>query len=391
MEITNIETHPVTMTLTKHDDGGVGPYVTDVGVTHDVNRMMIKVDTDVGISGWGEMRMFLSPKTTSTIIEDGILPIVKGHSPFEVESLRRLLFVEYTNVDMFFSAIEVACWDIVGKYLEEPIYKLLGGWTAPSQTNQHKSGEIDDEKWVDVAYCVGIRSLEESREHARRALNQGYDVLKTKAGEDWNQDVERIIAMNDEVNGDLDFRLDPNQGWRPDEAVRVATKLADAGVYLQYLEQPIRVDCHDSLANLRERTPQPIGPNEDTYIDHNLRSLIEKGAIDVGVVDMTPRGGISGVRQIAAIAEDAGVPLTHHCAADLGVRTAAILHTVSGIPGFDLPPDTLYYSWEDDIIEEKLEVNNGAIKLPERPGLGITVDESKLRKYAIDNNQEYYH
>lgn len=383
MEITGVEAYAVNMNVLDLEEGGIAPYVTNHGAVEDVDRVLVRVDTDEGISGWGEMRVFLSPKTTITTLEDGIAPIIEGRSPFEVESLRRLLFVEYTNVDMFFSAVEIACWDIVGKSVGKPIYELLGGWTAPGTTTRRVEADYDHENAVDVAYCVGILSPEDSRDHARRALEDGHRVLKTKAGRDWRKDVDRVVAMDDEVDGRLDFRLDPNQGWRLDEAVRVGATLADAGVYLQYMEQPIRVDSHRSLARLRERTCQPIGPNEDTYIAHGLRELIEKGALDVAVVDMTPVGGISGLRQIAAIAEDAGIPMAHHCAFDLGVRTAAILHAVSGIPGFTLPPDSVYGAWADDVVEEPFAVENGAIRVPEGPGLGITVDEAKIAEYEI--------
>ncbi|RQH02693.1 mandelate racemase/muconate lactonizing enzyme family protein [Natrarchaeobius oligotrophus] len=383
MEITGVEAYAVNVNVIDIEDGGISPYVTNHGAVEDMDRILVRVDTDEGISGWGEMRVFLSPETTIAILEDGIAPIVEGHSPFEVESLRRLLFIEYTNVDMFFSAVEIACWDIVGKALGKPIYELLGGWTAPGVTTRQIEQDYEYDRAVDVAYCVGILSPEESRVHARRALERGHDVLKTKAGRDWREDVDRILAMHDEVDGRLDFRLDPNQGWRLDEAVRVGAALSDAGVYLQYLEQPIRVDSHGSLARLRERTCQPIGPNEDTYIAHNLQSLIENAALDVAVLDMTPAGGISGVRQLAAIAEDAGVPVAHHCAFDLGVRTAAIMHTVLGVPGFSLPPDSVYYAWEDDVIEEPLEVVDGSIPVPDAPGLGVTVDEAKLAEYRI--------
>ncbi|RQH01418.1 mandelate racemase/muconate lactonizing enzyme family protein [Natrarchaeobius oligotrophus] len=383
MEITDVEAYAVNVDVVDVEDGGIAPYVTNHGAVEDMDRILVRVDTDEGISGWGEMRVFLSPEVTITTIEKGIAPIVTGRSPFEVESLRRLLFVEYTNVDMFFSAVEVACWDIVGKALEKPVYELLGGWTAPGTTSRRIEQDYEYDRAVDVAYCVGILSPEESRVHARRALENGYGVLKTKAGRDWRSDVERIVAMHDEVDGRLDFRLDPNQGWRLDEAVRVGASLADAGIYLQYMEQPIRVDSHESLARLRERTCQPIGPNEDTYVAHNLRRLIEDGALDVAVVDMTPAGGITGIRQLAAIAEDAGIPLAHHCAFDLGIRTAAILHAVSGIPGFSLPPDSVYYAWEDDVIEDPFVVEDGAIDVPQQPGLGVTVDEEKLERYRI--------
>jgi L-alanine-DL-glutamate epimerase-like enolase superfamily enzyme len=149
------------------------------------------------------------------------------------------------------------------------------------------------------------------------------------------------------------------------------------------MEQPIRVDSHRSRARLRRRLRHPIAPNEDTYIPHNLQSLIEAGAMDVAVVDLTPAGGIAGLRQQTSILEDAGIPFTHHCAFDLGIRTAAILHAVSGIPGFSLPPDSTYYAWEDDVIADPFEVEDGTLSVPEKPGLGIDVDEDKIEEYRV--------
>lgn len=386
MEIANVAANTVSVPVVPLDDGGLAPYVTNHGQVESMERVIVRVDTDAGISGWGEMRVFLSPRTTETILEDGIAPWVVGRSPFETESLRRQLFIEYTNADMFFAPIEIACWDIVGKALDKPIYELLGGWTAPNLTERTTDPNSTDASRVDVAYCLGILPPEESREHAEKAHDQGYSVLKTKAGRDWRADVERIVAMHDAVDGRLDFRLDPNQGWRFDEAVRVAAALDDAGVYLQYMEQPIRVDAHGTLARLRQRTTQPIGPNEDTYIARNLRELIERDALDVAVLDMTPAGGITAVRQLAGIAEDAGVPVAHHCAFDLGIRTAAVLHTVSGVPGFTLPPDTVYYAWEDDVLTERLAVEDGSIAVPDGPGLGIEIDPEKIEQYRIDHD-----
>ena len=385
MEITDVEAYAVNVPLLRHDEGGIAPYVTNHDEITDMTRVLVKVDTNEGISGWGEMRVFLSPAATISVLEDGVGPVIRGHSPFEVESLRRLVFIEYTNIELFFAAVEMACWDIIGQTLNKPVYELLGGWTAPDTTARRRDSDYDAEHRVEVAYCLGILSPEKSRTHAARALNQGYDVLKTKAGRDWQQDVQRIEAMHDEVDGQLEFRLDPNQGWTFDQAVRVAANLEDAGIYLQYLEQPIRVNAHQSLARLRQRVRQPIAPNEDTYIPQNLPRLIEHGALDVAVVDMTPAGGITGLRQVAAIAEEMAVPMAHHCAFDLGIRTAAILHATYGIPGFSLPADTVYYAWRDDVIEEPLSVENGSMEVPQSPGLGIDVAPEKVAEYQLDH------
>ena len=387
MRIADVEAYPVTVPLVPLEDGGIAPYVTNHNELTDVNRVLVRVETDTGVVGWGETRPILSPAVTVSIIEDGIAPIVAGRAPFETESLRRLLFVEYTNVDVFFAPVEIACWDIVGKALDRPLYEILGGYGAPTQTGRRRREHIDETGYpnaVEFAYCLGILDPETSAAKAIEAQKSGYSVLKTKAGRDWREDVARIEAMHEATNGDLEFRLDSNQGWTLNDAVRVATALEDRGIYLQYLEQPIRVNSHRALARLAERTRQPIGPNEDTYRAHNLRRLIEAGAVDVAVLDMTPMGGITGLRSAAAIAEDAGIPVTHHCAFDLGIRTAAVLHAVAGLPGFSLPPDTVYYGWAEDVIDDPFEIVDGAIDLPTDPGLGIDIDMDTVETYRID-------
>jgi len=388
MEIRDVTATTVDVPLVELDETlGIGPYVTNHGQVDSMERVLVRVETDEGISGWGEMRTFLSPAATESIIEDGIGPLIEGQSPFETERLRRQVFIEYTNIELFFSAVETACWDIVGQALDKPVFELLGGATAPYQTtamNADAGGrESAAARDVDFAFCLGILSPSESRVKAQEAVDAGFSVLKTKAGRNWKQDVARIKAMDDEVAGELNFRLDPNQGWSLDQAVRVGAALEDAGIYLQYMEQPIRVNAHDSLAALRQRLRQPIAPNEDTYIPNNLRSLIEAGAMDVAVLDLTPAGGISGLRQQAAIVEDAGIPYTHHCAFDLGIRTAAILHAVHGLPGFSLPPDTTYYAWEDDVIANPFSVTDGTMTVPHKPGLGININQDTVDKYQV--------
>jgi L-alanine-DL-glutamate epimerase-like enolase superfamily enzyme len=385
MEITAIEAIPIRVPLKSLEKGGIAPYVTNHQELETVDRVLVRVETDEGFDGWGEVRTFLSPEATVSVIEDGVGPLVIGQSPFEVESLRRQLFIEYTNVDMFFAPIEIACWDIRGKALDESIATLLGGKTARGHSNRKWRTEVEasNDDRVEVAYCLGILPPAESAAKAETVLDEGYNVLKTKAGRDWKQDIERIVAMHRATDGELEFRLDPNQGWTLDQAVRVAAGLEREGIELQYMEQPIRVNSHENLAMLRKRTQQPIAPNEDTYIPQNFGQLIRADAADVAVVDMTPVGGISGVRNLAAIAEEAGVPLAHHCAFDLGVRTAAVLHAVHGIPGFELPPDSAYDGWAGDVIESPFEVKNGALSVPSGPGLGVTIDHDRLEQYRV--------
>ena len=387
MQISDINAIPVTVPLDPIESGGIAPYRTNHGELSEMDRILVRVETDEGYVGWGEVRAFLSPEATVSVIEDGVAPLAEGQSPFERETLRRQVFIEYTNANMFLAPVETACWDIVGKVLERPVYELLGGWTADHQTTMKHREHVeqgDDSRQVEFAYALGIFSPEASREYASRVRKAGYSVLKTKGGRDWREDVERIRAMHDAVDGQLEFRIDPNQGWTVEDAVRVASLLEDDGIYLQYMEQPIRVDNHGSLASLRSRTRQPIAANEDTYIPRNMQAMIDAGAIDVGVVDLTPAGGISGLRRLAAIGEDGGISLAHHCAFDLGIRTAAILHTVYSTPALNLPSDTAYFGWEADVIESPFTVEDAQMTVPDEPGLGITVDMDAVDRYRRD-------
>ncbi|MFC6763966.1 enolase C-terminal domain-like protein [Natrinema soli] len=145
----------------------------------------------------------------------------------------------------------------------------------------------------------------------------------------------------------------------------------------------VRTESYGTYRQLRSRVRTPIGVNEDTYFRRNLYHLLSEDAIDVGVVDIVPAGGILRTKGLASMAAEAGVSLSHHCGFDLGVKTTAMLHTVSLTPGINLPPDTVYYAWDDYIIENPITVENGEIPVPDDPGLGVTGDESKIEKYQI--------
>jgi len=369
MDVTDVSAIPVEMGVRpRSEPGGLAPYVTNHGQVESMERMLIRVETAGGVTGWGEIRSSLAIETTRSVIENDLAPELVGRSVADVEAFTDSFFWEYLDAGPFLGGVEVAMHDALGKHRGVPVHELLGGATRES---------------VEFAYCAGIESPEKSREHARRALDRGFSVLKTKAGRDWQEDVERILAMDDEADGELEFRLDPNQGWTADEAVRVGAALEDAGVYCQYLEQPVRIDSVRTYESLRNRLRTPIAVNEDTYFDRNLFEHGAAGAVDAAVIDHVPAGGLRAAKRQAGVADDAGISLAHHNAFDLGIKTAAVLHLVASEPRIDLPPDTIYYAWEDDVIAEPFSVEDGEIAVPEGPGLGVEVDEGKVEEYRI--------
>ncbi|GAB3690780.1 enolase C-terminal domain-like protein [Salinarchaeum chitinilyticum] len=369
MNVTNVEAIPVAMAVRPESEpGGLAPYVTNHGQVETMERMLIRLDTESGVTGWGEMRSSLALETTASVIENDVAPELIGRSVADVEAFTDDFFYEYLDVGPFVGGVEMAMHDALGKIRGVPVHELLGGKTRDT---------------VEFAYCVGILDEEDSREHARRALDRGFSVLKTKAGRDWQEDVRRILAMDDEADGELEFRLDPNQGWTPEEVVRVGAALEDAGVYCQYLEQPVRIDSPRTYESLRNRLRTPIAVNEDTYFDRNLFEHGAAGAVDCAVIDVVPAGGFRAAKRLAGVADDAGISLAHHNAFDLGIKTAAVLHLTASTPAITLPPDTIYYAWADDVIAEPFSVAEGCIAVPDGPGLGVEVDEEKVEVYRI--------
>ncbi|MXV60500.1 N-acylamino acid racemase [Natronorubrum sp. JWXQ-INN-674] len=356
------------------EEGGLAPYSSNHDEVETVGRTLVRVETDDGITGWGEMLTAMqSPSVTKAVIDDVIAPELIGRDLDEIRDFVASFYYPYVKTRPFLGAVETALWDALGKRRGASVSELLGGGLRET---------------VDVAYCLGMLSEDESRRYAARALEQGFDVLKTKAGPDWKADVDRIRAMHDETDGELEFRLDPNQGWTVDEAVRAGAALEDAGIYLQYLEQPCRIDSYGTYERLRQRLRQPIAANEDTYFPRNLYYLCERSAVDVAGVDLVPAGGLLGVREQIAVAEAAGISVTHHNGFDLGIKQAAVLHLYASTPALTLAPDSVYYGWADHVLEDPLEVENGAIRVPDGPGLGVSVDEAAVERYRVESGRD---
>lgn len=392
MEITGVETIPVEVPVKQlGEKHGIAPYVgggrlrnlaeslsfeealeRNESATRSGKKLLIKLHTDGDVTGWGEMKV-PTMQMGQTIIEELLEPELVGRKVWEIESFidefSGFSSMYYTDITSFLGGVEMAMWDAWGKHLDVPVHQLIGG-------------KCDDT--VPIAFCLGLLTPEESRDYAKYALEEGFSVLKTKGSRYWKADVDRLVAMHEAVDGELEFRLDPNQLWSFEDAVRVGAQLEDAGVYLQYLEQPIRVDSFGTLKRLRERLKTPIAVNEDAYFQHNISQIVEEDAIDAAVIDVVPAGGILKFKNLAAVAGEAGISLAHHSNFDLGIKLAAKLHVAASTPAMNLPIDAVYYAYEDCILDKPLEYTTGALTVPDRPGLAGEVDESKIEQYRID-------
>jgi L-Ala-D/L-Glu epimerase len=340
----------------------IAPYQSRYRATSEKEAVLVRLETDSGLVGWGETPVDWINKTFEGAPEGLLRQQVLGRDPFDLEAF----YAENTLGSFLASGVEMAFWDLIGKATGLPLYKLLGGAVR---------------KKIELAACMGIRPYTEAKAIARQYLDQGFTTLKTKAGRRAEEDLEMVRGIRDGVGDRLKLRIDPNQGYAPEVAFPLARDLEKYD--LEYFEQPMPQGLLADAARLRRRTRTPIALNESVTTPEVVLQILQLAAADVLLPDTYQCSGVLGVKKVAALCEAAGVPCVFHCAHDLGLKTAAMLHVVASSPGFTLANDCTYYGLEDDVITAPHRIEHGFMAVPEGPGLGVTVDEAKLARYRV--------
>ena len=340
----------------------IAPYQNRYSAGTHKESLLIRLETDGGLIGSGETPDDWINKSYEGTPEARLRGEVLGRDPFDIEAW----YAENTLGSYLASGVEMAMWDIVGKATKQPLYRLLGGAVR---------------KKIELAACMGIRPYDEAKAIAKLYVDQGFTTMKTKAGRRAEEDLEMVRGIRDGVGDRLKLRIDPNMGYAPDVALSLARDLEKYN--LEYFEQPMDLSRIAESARLRRLTKTPLGLNESVTTPEIVLQILQLGAADVLLPDTYQCGGIVGVRKVATLGEAAGVPCVFHCAHDLGLKTAAMLHVVASTPNFPLANDCTYYGLTDDIITPLHVIERGHMNVPEGYGLGVNVDEAKVAKYRV--------
>jgi len=340
----------------------IAPYQNRYRACSVKEAVLVRVATDTGLVGWGEAPVDWINKSFEGAPEELLRRQVIGRDPFDVEAW----YAENSVGPYLASAVEMASWDLIGKAAGQPLYRLLGGAVR---------------KQIELAACMGIRPYDEAKAIARQYVEDGFTTLKTKAGRRAEEDLDMVRGIRDGVGDRLKLRIDPNMGYTPEVALSLARDLEPYN--LEYFEQPMHLTLLAESARMRRRTRTPLGLNESVTTLEITAQILQLGAADVLLPDTYQCGGILAVKKIAALCEAAGVPCVFHCAHDLGLKTAAMLHVVASTPNFPLANDCTYYGLTDDIIAPMHRIERGRMAVPEAPGLGVTVDEAKVKRYQV--------
>jgi L-Ala-D/L-Glu epimerase len=340
----------------------VAPYRSHVRTSSTTCSGIVRVDTDEGLVGWGEFNVNFLPNIDGNALQRAAEAWAIGRDPTNIAQFHRECPLE-TRLK---SGVEMALWDIAGKAVGLPVASLMGGIVRDR---------------VEVAACMGIQPYEVARDKAIWFVEQGFRSLKTKAGADMQEDLEMVRGVRDAVGDRLKLRIDPNRAYSLDEATELCRHLEQYD--LEYLEQPIPAEPLAEAKELRQRTSVPIALNESVIGPDSVLEILREDAAAYLLPDTHIAGGLFPCLTIGRIGEAAGIPCIMHCGHDLGPKTAAMVHVAAACSAYSLANDSTYFGLEDDILTERLEIQDGTIAVPQKPGLGIEGDMERIERYQV--------
>lgn len=346
------------------------------------NLTIVEVRTDEGITGLGEVRMLNHTDALLGYLAEAGPNHIIGSDPFDIESLvHRMTRNDYARAgEIAMSAlavVEIACWDIMGKALGLPVYKLLGG-AVRDRIKVYANG------WYQVE-----RTPEEFAAAARRVIDRGYRALKVDpfgAGmfeldaDETARSLALVDAVRDTVGPDVELLIEMHGRFSPSTAIRIANLLAPARP--SWIEEPVPPENLAALAKVAAHTDIPIATGERMHTRFDYRELFESQAADIIQTDITHSGGLLEAKKLAGTAETHYLLMAPH---NVGgpISTAANVHLAATTVNFKIQEH--FNDFADPQVKEcepgLPEVVDGHFPLPQAPGLGVTLDHQALARH----------
>jgi D-galactarolactone cycloisomerase len=320
------------------------------------------------------------------MIQDGYAPLLIGADPFQSLVIWDFLYNRTRDQGQkglpiaALSAIDIALWDIKGKALGVPIYKLLGG-AYRSRARVYATGLYEPQhvpsiKDALVAEALGYKA-------------SGFSAMKLKVGYGIDTDMEYVRAVREAIGDEIKLMVDANHAYNAAEAVRLARRMEDYDVY--WLEEPVPPEDIDGYVEVKQNSNILITGGECEYTRFGFRELITRRAVDVLQPDLCAAGGFTEMMRILSLASAWNVPLIPHVwGTNIGLAGALQLFAV--LPNFPerrFPAEPLFeydrspHPFRDKVTHEQFVMKDGYLDIPERPGLGVTLDMDYIREHAL--------
>ncbi|WCN07472.1 mandelate racemase/muconate lactonizing enzyme family protein [Marinomonas mediterranea] len=374
MKITDIRLHPLTYLLEHAFESASMSFQSR-------EHLLVEIICDNGLIGWGEC---LGNRVVNAAYLEVMTPHLIGKSAFDIEPIWLNLYNTFRDqgqrgaVINAISGIDIALWDVVGKFHNKPVSELLGGQFR-SEIPVYATGGFRK---------VGFDRLSSLSEEVREYKKQGFDAVKIKIGFGVALDIESIKQTREQLGPDVELMIDANHGYDIIDAKRVIDAVKDLDI--KWFEEPVVPEAYTQYRELRQTSPIPIAGGETWHSRWGYHEALKQNTVDIIQPDVCGVGGLSEARKILTLVDVYGVRCVPHVWGT-AVAIAAGLHFHAIIPpnppsfGTDSPRfefDQTHNPFRTSIVEEDIVVKDGKLAVPSKPGLGITIDREKLARYA---------
>ncbi len=363
----------------------VSPESHTAGMIGGKNWLFVKLTTDDGLVGWGESYTQLDRDVAIERHVYELARYVQGQSPFEIKHFTSMVYRDFAglrgSMDLYCAqaGLEQAMWDLCGKALGVPVYNLIGG-ACRDRIRVYANG-----------WYGGAKTPEAYAEMARATVARGFTALKFDPFPGpWRQFVGRegeeafianVTAVREAVGPQIDLLIEGHRRLAPMLAIRLANAIAPLGIY--WYEEPVPANNVAALAEVRREAPMPIVTGETLYSKGDFVPIFEERAADIINPDVCSCGGILELREIAAMAEPYYVAVSPHNYNSTSIGLAATVHAAATMPNFIITEYFVNFAPTSEAIAPcALRPREGYIPLPDRPGLGVDLDEQMLAECA---------
>jgi L-alanine-DL-glutamate epimerase-like enolase superfamily enzyme len=349
MKITGLRTEQVEMPLET-------PIRTAIHQVASIGCVLVYIDTDDGHSGEGLVWSLGTRRlaTLETMIQSLAVKVI-GRHPHEhaglwAEMWRDLNFFGAKGITLFaIGAIDMALWDLVGKAHGLSVCRLLG--QTRDRVRAYHSGGL----WVSL-------SIDELQAQAKDFLAQGYRAMTMRLGKpNISEDIERVAAVREAIGPDIDLMADANQGFSVNHAIRLGRRLE--AYNLVWFEEPVQAHDLAGSARVAAEIDTPIASGETEYARYGFRDMLERGSADVLMPDLERVGGITEFVKVAHMADAFDIPISPHLYSEQSLQLCGALNNVNYS---EMMP------WFAALYHESMELVDGDMLIPDRPGLGFT-------------------
>ena len=332
---------------------------------------VVEIETDAGITGWGEATQMPS--------QAALAAHVVGQDPFDREQIWNGLNAFGWGDIAAISAVDIALWDIAGKALEQPIYKLIGG-ACREQIPAYASGLFKKDVQDNVAAL---------KDEARGYVDMGFAAVKMKIGFGAERDVENVRAVREAIGDETLFAVDANCAYDVGTALDVGYRIADQDLY--WYEEPVAPDEIEGYGEIRQKLPMRIAGGEQLQGRWAFRDAIQRRCLDIVQPDICIAGGFSECLKIQAMASANRVRVLPHMWGT-AIRLAATLQWQATIPDYPegIAPEPSLFEFDmtenglrTELARDPIRAVDGMVCVPQGPGLGIEIDREVLAQYAV--------